>query len=206
MALTGAIAAIGSLWAPWYALTVTGAVRSALTGHVRGVLAPSLAQYAKAGVSVSSPQASAWQIFGQTNVAVAVLGLAVLLVVFAAAGSLGTVLRLDLAIAGSICAALGGACLAIIANRALHPVGGAPALHAGVVKVSWGAWIGLAGGVAMVGGGLWAAASGSGEAASDDEWGQARGQADANTSSQVATEDEARVSVAPPQQVTVGAQ
>lgn len=191
VALAGAVAAVGSLWAHWYQLTFTDALRAAINGQANALLSPALAQYAHVAVSSLPPsvQATAWQAFHQTDIAVAVLSGLVLLVVLAAAGSLGPGITVDLSVAGSVCAALGAACAAIIANRVLHPPGGSSA-----VTVVWGAWVGLGGGVAMMLGGLWAATgrSASTAASTIDPWAEPKVPA---TASALA---EPSASVAPP--------
>ncbi len=176
LALGGAIAAIASLWAPWYELSITQAMRDAIQHQVDAFLSPAAAQYAHVGLSAlpSSFHATAWQAFHQTDIAIAVLGGLAVLVIGAAGGLLGSGTNMDLRAAGNTCATLGLLVALTAGYRLLNPIGSRTAQDLGAINVAWGTYVCLSGGTAMLAGGLWGAMSGSTETTpgSVDLWAQ----------------------------------
>ncbi len=145
----GAAVLLASLWRPWYDLRIPGELldqaRQLSSGF--GVLAP----YAQQGIDEFQARGSlpvtAWQIFGQLDVALAMAAGAVLgLVLLNVIGALSARLDGIVAIIGLVCAVLVTYRLAVPPGREmpatsdlLHPAGGIYAALVGALRVCGGA-------------------------------------------------------------------
>jgi hypothetical protein len=156
VALAGAVAALASLWRPWYSISVPQHLRDALSGGQLGQDPGLLGQMARSLASAlpSRISASGWAELGGADVALAVSALAVAALVVAAAGAFGSAVNVDSAAAARGIAVLGTAALVLALVHVVHR----PADH-DIVKVADGLWIAVAGCVAMVVGGLMAGSS-----------------------------------------------
>jgi hypothetical protein len=158
VALAGALAAFGSLWRPWYSITIPAQLRDMLSGGQIGQDPGLLGQMAR-GLAAALPaelSASGWKELEGADVAVALGALAVVALVLGAAGALGSAIRVDPGACGSLIAAAGAAGIAIALAHVVHKPGGGTASD--YVHVADGLWIALAGSAAVLIGGLMAAA------------------------------------------------
>ncbi|MEA2303360.1 MAG: hypothetical protein QOH43_640 [Solirubrobacteraceae bacterium] len=157
IALCGAVAALTSLWRPWYSVDLPPAFRDALSGEASQ--APgALGQIAQGLISAlpSRIQASGWRELQGADVALCVGALAIVVLMLGAAGAFGGAVRIDRAAAGRISGALGAAGTVLVGwHVAVKPGAGAPG--ADMVKLGGGIWIALAGCVVTTIGGLMAA-------------------------------------------------
>jgi hypothetical protein len=159
VALVGALAALVSLWRPWYSVTFPPQLRDAFgAGGQLGQDPGLLGQMARglAAALPSSIEASGWKELGGADVALAVGAVVVVGLVLAAADAFGGAIRVDPHACGSIVAAIGAGAAAIVGVHVIHKPGGAAA--ADYVHFGQGIWIALAGSAAMLAGGLMAAA------------------------------------------------
>jgi hypothetical protein len=159
LALAGAVAAFGSLWRPWYSITMPPQLRELLGGGGRLGQDPGLLGQMARGLAAALPSslsASGWRELEGADVAFAVGAVAVAALIVGAAGALGGAVRVDPAAAGRLIAAVGAAGLLIALVHLVHRPGGAAAKD--YVHVADGLWLALAGSAAVVAGGLWAAA------------------------------------------------
>jgi hypothetical protein len=153
VALAGAIAALASLWRPWYRIELPQSFRDMLSGQaartpgVLGDLARGLA-----GMLPSRLEASGWQELQGADVVLCVGAVAVAALVVAAAGAFGPAVRVDGVAAGRAIAVLGAVGVAITAEHAIAPPGGSAA--ADMVKLASGLWLALGGCAATLVGGL----------------------------------------------------
>jgi hypothetical protein len=153
VALAGAIAALASLWRPWYRIELPQSFPDMLSGQaartpgVLGDLARGLA-----GMLPSRLEASGWQELQGADVVLCVGAIAVAALVVAAAGAFGPAVRVDGVAAGRAIAALGAIGVAITAEHAIAPPGGSAA--ADMVKLASGLWLALGGCAATLVGGL----------------------------------------------------
>jgi hypothetical protein len=152
LALAGALAALASLWRPWYEITIPQQLRDAITGQagqdpgIFGQLARDIATRLPSSVS-----ASGWKELEGADVAMAVGALAVVALVLGAGGVFGSAVRIDPAAAARGIAAAGAAGVVLALVHVVHrPMSG------DYVHVAQGLWIALGGCVAVVAGGLWA--------------------------------------------------
>jgi hypothetical protein len=156
VALAGAIAALASLWRPWYRIELPQSFRDMLNGQAArtpgafGDLARGLA-----GMLPSRLEASGWQELQGADVVLCVGAVAVAALVVAAAGGFGPAVRVDSTAAGRAIAALGAVGVAITAQHAIAPPGGSAA--ADMVKLAGGLWLAFGGCAATLAGGLLAA-------------------------------------------------
>jgi len=151
-ALVGAIAALASLWRPWYVVRFPQSLRDAVDGQLSSTQNP-LGSFVK-GVLAAMPdeiKASAWRELAGADVAMAAGALAVIALVLGAAGAFGSAVRVDPTAAGRWIAILAGAGLVLVAEHAIVRPGGAQVRD--LVHLASGMWIALAGcGVAAAGG------------------------------------------------------
>lgn len=130
--LAGAAVLVAALFAPWYALDLSGPARDAFAGQT-GQLPPALGEFARGLLSVLPERivVNAWVAFERTDI--------VLLACALGAGFSALLARLDVAaLAGA--AAAGTTVLAMVDK----PGSG------GFVRLQWGPWLALAAGVTIV--------------------------------------------------------
>jgi hypothetical protein len=166
LALAGAVAAFGSLWRPWYSMTLPPQLRELLGGGGRLGQDPGLLGQMARGLAAALPSelsASGWRELEGADVAFAVGALAVVALVLGAAGALGGAVRVDPGAAGRLIAVVGAAGALIAVVHLVHRPGGAAA--ADYLHVADGLWLALGGSVAVVAGGLWAAVDSRGAGA-----------------------------------------
>jgi hypothetical protein len=168
VALGGAVAAIGSLWAPWYRFNIAS-VLPTVNAEADRVLSPSAAQQFHSVASVLPPSFTfdAWTIFHRTDIAIAGLAALVALIVFAAAGALGDGVRVDHRTAGRACASLGLICTGLVAWQLTKHVNTAAGVPSSAISTQWGAYLCLVAAAGMLVGGLMAQAS---PQRADDGW------------------------------------
>jgi hypothetical protein len=135
--LAGATAVLLSLWMPWYAIHVPGALRDEI-GARAGALPQGMAAFAQGLLAALPPviDVTGWQAFGGADVAMAVLAGGVALLCFAVADR-----SLSVAAAG----ALG---LLVLVHLFSRPG------PAGIASLRFGAWVAMAGAVLAVAGAL----------------------------------------------------
>jgi hypothetical protein len=158
LALVGALAALCSLWRPWYAIEVPQQLRDLMSGSGRLGSDPGLFGEMARGLAAALPasiSASGWRELEGGDVVVCVAVVVAVALVLGAAGAFGTAVRVDPAGAGTAIAAIGVVVLGVAVVHLVHRPGGAAA--ADYVHVADGVWVALAGGAAMVAGGLLAA-------------------------------------------------
>jgi hypothetical protein len=166
VALAGALAALGSLWRPWYTVEIPQQLRDAFSssgaiGRDPGMLGQVARNLAAA--MPSSIEASGWRELQGADIALCVGALAVVALVVGAAGAFGAVVRIDPRRIGSLVAAAGAAGLVIVLAHVVHKPGADAA--ADYVHLASGVWIAFGGCAAVLAGGLMAAApAGSGRA------------------------------------------
>jgi hypothetical protein len=162
LASLGAGGALLSLWAPWYSFRIPQSVLNgadALAGQA-GVLGPFIKQVTQAARVVGPLHLTAWDVFRQADVLLAVVaGVAVIFALLALTGrGTGT---------GRLIALGGGAIVVVAGYRVISPPGPSGLLH-----LMWGAYAAVACGVlAIVGGVLTARAD-----ERDEPWGAQSGQ------------------------------
>jgi hypothetical protein len=131
--VAGAAVVVGSLWAPWYALDLGPAVRSAASQQI-GQLPAGFRDFLTQILAAvpSHLEATAWQVFEKTDV---VLFACAIVAVVAA-----LIDRMDIvAFAGA------GAAGATVLAMLDRPLPGE------IASLQWGAWLGLAGALVIVG-------------------------------------------------------
>jgi hypothetical protein len=131
--VAGAAVVVGSLWAPWYALDLGPAVRSAASQQI-GQLPAGFRDFLTQILAAvpSHLDATAWQVFEKTDV---VLFACAIVAVVAA-----LIDRMDIvAFAGA------GAAGATVLAMLDRPLPGE------IASLQWGAWLGLAGALVIVG-------------------------------------------------------
>jgi hypothetical protein len=159
LALVGALVALGSLWRPWYSVSIPPQLRELLGSGGRIGQDPGLLGQMARGLASALPasvQASGWTELQGADVALCAGALAVVALVVGAAGAFGSAVRVDPSACGSAIAAVGALGVAIVLAHVAHKPGGAQA--AGYIHIEPGLWIALAGTAAMLAGGLMAAA------------------------------------------------
>jgi hypothetical protein len=155
VAILGALAALGSLWRPWYTVDVPQQVRDAISAQ--GDQVPALRGFAQtlAAAIPARISASGWQELQGADIALCVGMVAVVALVVGAAGAFGAAIRVDPRAAGQAIAVVGAGGIALVVIHLAHRPGGREA--ADFVKLGSGVWIALAGSVATSAGGLMAA-------------------------------------------------
>lgn len=133
--LLGAAAVIGALFAPWFALDLSGAARDAINQST-GQLPGAVGDFARGLLSVLPERivANGWQVFEKTDIVLLCCALGA-----AFAALLG---RLDVA------ALAGGAAAATVVVVMLNKPG--PGGVGDVVQMQWGPWAALAGAALIV--------------------------------------------------------
>jgi hypothetical protein len=130
--LAGALAAIASLWLPWYGVTIPDAVRQAVDDQ-SGQLPPGFADFAR-GILAALPksiQLTGWQAFEGADVAIALI---------AGAAALSVLMAIDLRAVLGAAAAIGGLVVIHILDQ--------PGPNE-IVSVKAGPWVALAGAAAI---------------------------------------------------------
>jgi hypothetical protein len=154
VALAGAIATLGSLWRPWYAIEVPQALRDALASDGArasgaGSLLGSFVQQVAAALP-SRIEANGWDVLRGADVALCVVAIAVAALVLGVAGALGPSVRVDRAAASRWIASIALAGLAVAIEHVLVR----PGDDAGIaVELGDGVWLAVAGTAAMAVGG-----------------------------------------------------
>src|SRR4051812_34423747 len=127
VALAGAVAAFGSLWRPWYTISIPSQLRDLLGSSGRLGQDPGLLGQMARGIAAALPSslsASGWRELEGADVALCLGAVAVVALVLGAAGALGPAVRVDPGACGTIIAAVGVAGLAIAIAHLVHPPGG----------------------------------------------------------------------------------
>jgi len=157
VALIGALAALVSLWRPWYEVAIPQQLRDALSGRL--AQDPGLLGQMARGIASALPatiSASGWKELQGADAALAVGTVLVIALVLGAGGVFGAAVRIDGAAAARGIAAAGAAGVVLVLVHAVHR----PGPHE-VVHLAQGLWIALAGCAAILAGGLWAAIDGA---------------------------------------------
>jgi hypothetical protein len=177
LALAGALAALGSLWAPWYRIDLSS-LPQVVSQLADRLLRPDLAAQVKANVGSLPTSASvdAWDYFHHNDILIAALSGLVILLVISAAGALGDGISVVPRSAGRACAVFGGLSTLLVGAQFLlgHPTirSNVPSLPTPPMPIDkqWGAYLCLAGSVAMFVGGLMAAASARSAPSTSETW------------------------------------
>jgi hypothetical protein len=162
LAMIGALALGLSLFAPWYRIELSAALRQGidqlgqqiLTPAYRGVVSDVVARLPH---SISG---NAWQVFTITDVVLAIAAALVIALSAAAAGAFGSDVRVDAGWVGRTTAATGMIAAAFVAYRMIDPRGP----HE-LIKLAYGAWVALVGAISMLIGGLASTAEPSAQSA-----------------------------------------
>jgi hypothetical protein len=160
LGLVGALAALASLWRPWYTVDVPQQLRDLLSAEgakSSGALGPVLRGMATAIPDAIS--ASGWEALQGADVALCVGALVVAGLVLGASGAFGGAIRVDPAAAGRGLAVLGAGGVALVVVHVVHR----PLSH-DLVHPSAGLWIALAGCALTLIGGLTAMGAGESRA------------------------------------------
>jgi hypothetical protein len=158
LALAGALAAVGSLWRPWYSVRLPAEVRELFGADGQLGSDPGLFGQLARGIGAAIPgsvSVSGWEVLEGADVVIAVVAAGVAVAVLAASGAIAG-LRVDAGLAARVACAAGALVLVLAAWHLVDRPGGDQAaqwLHA-----EQGLWIALAAGAAMLGGGVWASA------------------------------------------------
>jgi len=149
VALGGAALALASLWAPWYRVDLD-ALRQALQQQP-GFNGTSLGSFVAsiAALLPHSISGDAWQTLHRLDLLVAFASGAAIVALLAAAGGLGTGIRVERDAAARVAVAAGAVCALFVAGRVMNPPG--PNAY---LDVRWGAWACLLGCALMVAGGI----------------------------------------------------
>jgi hypothetical protein len=159
VALAGALAALGSLWRPWYSIEIPQQLRDLFSSTGQVGQDPGLLGEMARGLASSLPSslsASGWRELEGADIALCVGALAVVALILGAAGALGSAVRVDPGAVGSLIAAVGAAGVVIVLEHVVNKPG--PAGAADHVHIAGGLWIALGGCAAVLAGGLMAAA------------------------------------------------
>ena len=167
LAGVGAVAALVSLWLPWYTIKIPEAFREALGaigsgGSGTGSTGSSAAAGAAGafsglfkGLAAALPSeitGKGWQVMSGGDVAIAVAaGAALLLIVAVAGGAAGV--RIERGIAGRLIALAGAVVTGIAVEHVISRGGGAGSFSS-IVQVKYGIAVAAAGGLLMIIGGL----------------------------------------------------
>jgi hypothetical protein len=164
LALAGALLAVGSLWRPWYSLSIPPAVRELFSANGEIGSDPGLFGQLARGFAAAIPgsvSVSGWEVLNGADVAIAIVALAVVAAVLAASGAIGG-LRVDAGLASRAACAAGTLVLVLAVWHVVDKPGADQASE--WLHPEQGLWMALAGGVAMLAGGLWASAQLTAEA------------------------------------------
>jgi hypothetical protein len=149
LGLLGALAALGSLWRPWYTVDVPAQLRDALSSEGATSAGP-LGQFVQ-GLAAALPDtisASGWEELAGADVAVCLGAVAVAALVVGAAGGFGSAVRIDPRAAARGIAGLGAGGVALTVAHLVHRP-----IDADLVHPASGLWIALAGcALALLGG------------------------------------------------------
>jgi hypothetical protein len=144
LAALGSGGLIASLWLPWYSFRIPGAIldQAERIGQQFGILAPLIRQGADAVRNLGAIHLTAWQVFQQVDIVLALAG--------AAAGAMALLAYTERASGvARLIAASGAIALGLAAYRIASPPGALDLLHP-----AWGAYVALAGAATMLVGGL----------------------------------------------------
>lgn len=155
VALVGAIATLGSLWRPWYAVDLPQSFRDLLASEgARAASGGSMLGALVRGLAAALPsriQATGWEALRGADVALCVVAIAGIALVVAVAGALGPAVQVDRGAASRWITMLALVGLGVAVEHVLHrPGGGALRVD---VSVCDGAWIAVAGTAVMALGG-----------------------------------------------------
>ena len=144
MPTLGAGGALLSLWAPWYSFQIPQELlnRAAAVAGQFGILGPAIQQYTQEARAMGPYHLTAWDVFHQIDVILAVVAAVAASFALLALTGRGTGTGKLVALAGLIVVLLAG-------YRVIDPPGPAGLLH-----VIWGAYAALACGVVTILGGL----------------------------------------------------
>ena len=144
LATLGAGGALLSLWAPWYSFQIPQELlnRAAAVAGQFGILGPAIQQYTLQARAMGPYHLSAWDVFHQIDVILAIVAAVAASFALLALTGRGTGTGKLVALAGVIVVLLVG-------YRVIDPPGPAGLLH-----VIWGAYAALACGAVMILGGL----------------------------------------------------
>jgi hypothetical protein len=152
LGLLGALAALASLWRPWYTADVPQQLRDAVSNA--GAESPGRLGTFVQSLAAAIPDtisASGWEALAGADVAVCLGAIAAATLVVGAAGAFGSAVRVDPLAAARGIAALGAGGLVLAVVHLLHrPVDG------DLVHPAGGLWIALGGCALALGGGLMA--------------------------------------------------
>jgi hypothetical protein len=168
VAAFGALAALVSLWLPWYTIKLpdlfrgafdklgSGGASGAGTGTGSGSAADAMAGLFK-GLASALPSeitGKGWQVMSGGDVALAVAAGAAMLLLAAVGGGFGSSVRIDRGLAGRLVFVAG----LVVTGIAVYHVVSKPGAGAGslssIVTVKMGIWVATAAGLMMVAGGL----------------------------------------------------
>lgn len=158
LALLGAVAAVVSLWRPWYRVEFPPEFRDLFSTNGELGRDPGLFGQLARGAAAMIPDhvtVDGWTALDSADVVLTLAATVVAIAVLAASGAISG-LRVDARLAANAASLAGTAVLAIALWHVVKKPGGSVAadwLHLGS-----GVWIACAGGAAMLGGGLWASA------------------------------------------------
>lgn len=150
VSLAGAGAVLVALWLPWYSVRLPDVLN-----RLGAVAPPSLKGFTDQLAAALPPDvhATAWEIFGGADVAIAACALVVGAVLLATGGALGPSVKVEGPTAGRLATWIGAAIALIAGYKLVHPPGDASFVHP-----LTGPWIALAGALMIAAGG-WAAAA-----------------------------------------------
>jgi hypothetical protein len=159
VALAGALAALLSLFRPWYEIRIPDSVLQMFGSGGRLGSDPGLLGQLSRSVASSLPssiEASGWKELEGADIALCLGAVGVVALVLAVAGALGSGVRVDARSGGSAIAVVGAVALVLVVAHVVHKPGAGSAA-ADAVHLRSGIWIALAGAAAMLAGGLMAA-------------------------------------------------
>jgi hypothetical protein len=150
LGLLGALAALASLWRPWYTVDIPPQLRDVLSSEGARSSGP-LGRFVQ-GLAAALPDsisASGWEELAGADVAVCLGAAAVAALVLGAAGAFGSAVRIDPRAAARGIAALGAGGVVLAAVHVVHrPIDG------DFVHPASGLWVALAGSALALLGGL----------------------------------------------------
>ncbi len=144
IAALGGLGLLRSLWLPWYSFQIPASVldQAEQAGSHFGALAPLIQQGAEVMRQLGPQHLTAWDVFHQIDVALAIAGVV-------AAGLAGLALTGRATGVSPVIAVAGAVAASLIVYRLLKPPGPSEILHP-----AWGLWFALLGAGAVVAGGL----------------------------------------------------
>lgn len=152
VALSGALALLGSLFAPWYRLEFPGELRRALLTTGQGLPEPFRSAV---GSAVSRApdhfDFSAWRALTATDAALCCIAILAIALTLVLAGGFAGAIRADADAGGRVTSALGLLAVVIVLARMVDQPG-----PNALLSVRWGAWLALLGAFAITLGGWWA--------------------------------------------------